>query len=855
MEVAAGRGGAIPVPSPQAARKEWRAIPEHSFRSNGGEEQEHVKLAQSAERTIHEVQVGPVSQDVDFCSLTIDDGGELNDNVLQQKLQEITRQREELQKMEIHLEARRIARSEVLELQDSFEVQLKEQIDINGSLKEKVHEMEKHILELERKLEDKDRELRAMKIDTEAAWAKEDLLREQNKELATFRRERDNSEAERAQHLSQIRDLQEHIQEKESQFLALQEQHRVAQETILFKDEQLREAQSWIARVQEMDALQSSTNQSLQAELRERTEQFNQYWLGFQRQFVEMERHHLQAIQQLQLELAEAREKNGIYKDGSRVNHETSMDSSSYKENQISMKDDGKSNGHLGFTSNGSVDGPSSNVSASNSSSKTDNAPGVTVVPSSIIGMNGFIPPGQMAPLNSYVMNPLSVQHALPSTNSPIPLSLMDHYQSMTAIPNQQQWQNSQVVPDVLQLPNQSKHSSPQTEQDLLGSDAQYSFNLPGEIQIGHPEHLNNHRDQQQISGNPANDLREETQLPVTQQPQGALDAPTLDSARDYDQTEEKNGTKAENVSSQNQSQEHVFKSRQQWPTSSTMLSTSQISASANGTTESSVFAAAVSCTLISGKPTMEPNLLDERSLLSCIVRAIPAGSDGRIRISTTLPNRLGKMLAPLHWHDYKKHYGRLDDFVARHPELFVIEGDFIHLREGAQQIISATAAFAKVAAAAAVPALYSSLLPSVAVTPVAQANRQKKIQSIESKAVNSMPFTDGAALTIAGDSSDKPTQILTRQNEQQNGVRFNIVQGLSDVTISNKLKNVQEANCLPSEIKPGHSSVYFAVGNAANPDRVSLSPSQNKGMSNGRPSFGGKQQGRTSGIGLIAKK
>lgn len=34
------------------------------------------------------------------------------------------------------------------------------------------------------------------------------------------------------------------------------------------------------------------------------------------------------------------------------------------------------------------------------------------------------------------------------------------------------------------------------------------------------------------------------------------------------------------------------------------------------------------------------------------------------------LPNRLGKMLAPLHWHDYKKNYGRLDDFVASHPEV-----------------------------------------------------------------------------------------------------------------------------------------------------------------------------------------
>lgn len=27
-------------------------------------------------------------------------------------------------------------------------------------------------------------------------------------------------------------------------------------------------------------------------------------------------------------------------------------------------------------------------------------------------------------------------------------------------------------------------------------------------------------------------------------------------------------------------------------------------------------------------------------------------------------------MLAPLHWHDYKRKYGKLDDFVASHPEV-----------------------------------------------------------------------------------------------------------------------------------------------------------------------------------------
>jgi hypothetical protein len=38
------------------------------------------------------------------------------------------------------------------------------------------------------------------------------------------RRERDHSEAERAQHIKQMRDVQEHIQEKERQLIELQEQ-------------------------------------------------------------------------------------------------------------------------------------------------------------------------------------------------------------------------------------------------------------------------------------------------------------------------------------------------------------------------------------------------------------------------------------------------------------------------------------------------------------------------------------------------------------------------------------------------------------------------------------------------------
>ncbi|KAH6556262.1 hypothetical protein KP509_1Z193200 [Ceratopteris richardii] len=119
--------------------------------------------------------------------------------------------------------------------------------------------------------------------------------------------------------------------------------------------------------------------------------------------------------------------------------------------------------------------------------------------------------------------------------------------------------------------------------------------------------------------------------------------------------------------------------------------------------------------------------LLDEKSLLACLVRAIPSEASARIRISTTLPNRLGKILAPLHWHDYKKVYGRLDDFISSHPKLFVIDGDFVHLREGAHAIISATTAVAKVAAAAAAPPSFGTTWPpTVAITPVAQSQFQR---------------------------------------------------------------------------------------------------------------------------------
>ncbi|RWW80985.1 hypothetical protein BHE74_00010649, partial [Ensete ventricosum] len=255
---AAVLGGAVPVPSFQAARKEWRAVTEHSFRSSGGEVRSKgasfldKRIAAFPEilviwclwgkRLIFfsgntccvKVQEGTSLLDVDPCSVTTEGVGELNDDILQQKLQEITRHRERLQQMEIELRARAIARSDILEVQNSFEGQLKEQIDFNANLK-----------------------------------------------------------------------------------------------------------------VPTCLVLSDNINK-----------------------FVEMEHYHMQAIQQLQLELAEARGNNRMYKDGLQVTHENSVDSSSYDGNQINVKDDGKSDAHLGFTSNGSVDMTMPRDSASNSSTK-----------------------------------------------------------------------------------------------------------------------------------------------------------------------------------------------------------------------------------------------------------------------------------------------------------------------------------------------------------------------------------------------------------------------------------------------------------------------------------------------------
>lgn len=582
-----------------SSRKEWRAVSDsHNF----GNATDYVNGREAA------------GGDLDYYSITMDDG-----EVLEQ-IRALSRQQGELQQQEVDLRARVLA----MEIQRTFESRSAEYENAAARMQEQLRENDRSIREMERKLEEKERELHAVKLDNEAAWEKEGLLREQNKELATLRRERDHSEAEMSQSLHKISELQEHVQEKERQFAELQEQNRIAQETIMYKDEQLREAQGWIARAQEMDALQSSTNHSLQAELRERTEQYNQLWLGCQRQFSEMERLHLHTVQQLQHGLANVKEGGG-----SKANPNGASQIIQNSGNQIK------------------------NIQA-----------------------------GQVNPLHSFAMHQ---QELLQPRGPPphVPESVLLQQKAVPSsgeMPRQNYVHPSQVIHGLVSSDEKSEHQVPTNGQSLDQGylDVQTSHGA----QFGSTTPSSSVNEQVVESGNGSNTSENNFQDISSQ----FRDALRLDSVAINQKPEEING---------------------------------QVSpGEPNG-----VGSIARETLVSSGKTerNLESALLDERSLLACIVRTIPAG--GRIRISSTLPNRLGKMLAPLHWHDYRKKYGKLEDFVSSHLELFMIEDDYIQVREGAQKMVagSASAAASKVAVSSSPSSMY------VAMTPMAQSQGLKK--------------------------------------------------------------------------------------------------------------------------------
>ncbi|ESQ43133.1 hypothetical protein EUTSA_v10012857mg [Eutrema salsugineum] len=662
--VAATRGGSLQNPSPTPSRKEWRAVSDsHNFgNATDYVDLQQLKLNQTDERTIYEN--GREPGDLDFYSIAMD--GSCSDGELLEQIRSVSRQKGELQQREIELRAQMMA----MEIQRNFESRSAEYENAAARMQEQLHEKERSLREMERKIEDKDRELHAIKLDNEAAWAKEGLLREQNKELVTLRRERDHSEAERSQNIHKISELQEHIQEKERQFSELQEQNRIAQETIMYKDEQLREAQGWITRAQEMDALQSSTNHSLQAELRERTEQYNQLWLGCQRQFAEMERLHVHTVQQLQLQLANVKEGGGSKTNSNGVSQMIQNSGKQFEAHENSK-----------------------NQLIQNSGNQIENKDVDLMT-------QGYLQAGQMTPLHSFVMNqPENPQLVQPRGHSP--------HVAQTVL------QQQKAVPDSSQMPTQNHVHPSQGVHGLVSSDAKSEYQVPANGQSLGQGYLD------------------------VQTSHGAQYGSTTPTSFVNEQVVESgNGDYLRSNTSENNFQDISSQFRDALRLDSNALN--QKPEEANGQVspgEQNGARSIVPETLVlSGKAerNLDSTLLDERSLLACIVRTIPAG--GRIRISSTLPNRLGKMLAPLHWHDYRKKYGKLDEFVASHLELFVVEDDYIQVREGAQKMVAASAsaaAAAKVAAAASASSTPNSIY--VAMTPMAQSQGLKKTVQRES--------------------------------------------------------------------------------------------------------------------------
>ncbi|KAL8551035.1 hypothetical protein ACS0TY_000207 [Phlomoides rotata] len=816
------RNGGVSLPpmpsfssSSQHSRKEWHVVAEQSVRNPATEELERSKFGQSDERLIYEVQHGRVPLDVDFRSASVD--GVLDNDILQQRLHATAKQRGELQNMEIQLRAQVIARSEIARLQNAFDAQIKEHANATAKLQGQQLEKEQMINELERMMDEKERELNAIRVDNEAAWAKEDLLREQNKELQSYRREMDTSEAERAQHIKQIHDLQEHIQEKERQFIELQEQHRIDQETIHLKDEQMKEAQAWIARAQEISVLQTANNHTLQAELRERIEQYNHLWLGCQRQFGEMEKLHLHS-QQLQLEIADAREKSGNHSDVSRVSHTNSIDASQLghvNDSQLEVNDPKSTSANTDSLQNGN-----SESSGGGTLTQTDHhVHGVAFTPPSLFGMPTFLP----TTLHPFAM-PQGVLHPSHVQQSP--------FQSLLPASSIQNWQSQQG-----QLDGEHKlkydHNTEQTEENSLRADSRYNYEASEIEQVHHANYVIPVIEQvHHANVNPGLDVgyvipspnRErqvhnsideshdnfQSKLNLQQISSQLHEVLRVDSREHFNDSKEMNSNLVidrglENKITAGHSVFAVTASSSEPPNHA--INASETSSTASSDVSTNAFVSVGQKTNIVGKPG-ESHLLDERALLAAIARTI--GSDGRIRISSTLPNRLGKMLAPLHWHDYKTKYGKVDDFVASHPDLFLIEGDYIQLREGAQRIITATAAAAKVAAAAAAaaPSSFSQLMPSVALTPMAQSQQLKKLSAIQRKNLNDDTFH------VAG--------------------------GVSNVKILSKSKD---------------GATMRTVRNGSIADRTDYS--QNKVVSHERPgmSLVGRRQSRTTGAASSPKR
>lgn len=155
----------------------------------------------------------------------------------------------------------------------------------------------------------------------------------------------------------------------------------------------------------------------------------------------------------------------------------------------------------------------------------------------------------------------------------------------------------------------------------------------------------------------------------------------------------------------------------------------------------------------------------------------------------------------------------------------------------------------AKVAAAAAATS-FSSVLPSVAVTPMAQSHRLKKGPSESSSGKSDSSIFKEYVASRPPNVVENSAQLSLVHNSPSNGVSLNVPGGVQSIKI---LKSKDHVELNGSEIR-SVQSVQLGFGNGTNSDKNDFGSSQHKGSNHWRASASvvvGKQQGRYFSIHL----
>jgi len=129
-----------------------------------------------------------------------------------------------------------------------------------------------------------------------------------------------------------------------------------------------------------------------------------------------------------------------------------------------------------------------------------------------------------------------------------------------------------------------------------------------------------------------------------------------------------------------------------------------------------------------------------------------------------------------------------VDDFTV---QLFVIEDDYIYLREGAHAKVSATTAVAKAAAAAAAASPVGlDHIPTVAVTPVAQASQMQRGKNSKpiTKDDRARPQSQQDNLTIQKQRSISPQHSKSGSTRQNSASRGNMASEVAAPNSGGKL-------------------------------------------------------------------